>query len=241
MIASPWLTPSLLTQLPVLAMLLWAGVSAFSRRGQNPAAARLALLGVALLIVSRALTVYLVPGWRVGFYSENGLGILEAYQLSGYLAWLDALAQTLAYGCVLAALLRWHTPAGAASAAGRRLTNWMLWLSVAGLLLVVGLGWRLLSSPDTGDQAGTFRGIYFQGFETSGFRPCGGSETWWVNQVPRSDFKQFVQGDGFRVYVEWTGTRSGRGIYGHMGMYRRRLDVEKVILAREALPADCGS
>jgi hypothetical protein len=241
MIASPWLTPSLPTQLPVLAMLLWAGVSAFRHRGQNPAAARLALLGVALLIGSRVLTVYLVPGWRVGFYSESDLGILEAYQLSGYLAWLDALAQTLAYGCVLAALLRWHTPAGEPRAAGRRLTSWMLWLTVAGLLLVVGLGWRLLSSPDTGDQAGTFRGIYFQGFETSGFRPCDGAETWWVNQVPSGQFAQFGQGGDFSVYVEWTGTRSGRGIYGHMGMYRHQIDVEKVILAREPLASDCGS
>ncbi|WP_420456050.1 hypothetical protein [Rubrivirga sp.] len=103
-------------------------------------------------------------------------------------------------------------------------------------------------------RAGTFRGVFEAGFETSAFRPCDRpGETWWLLS-DEAFFDQFDAirqreapdgGRGLRLFVEATvvGTLSDAGQFGHLGQYARQLTVtetrDMVYLGRDldALPS----
>lgn len=92
------------------------------------------------------------------------------------------------------------------------------------------------------------RGIYVQSFEVSSFTECGSSERWWLSFGSRAasrDFDERVGGGatgakwGAQTYVEWEGTASAPGKYGHLGSYAREFVVARVVQARPATDADC--
>ena len=86
-----------------------------------------------------------------------------------------------------------------------------------------------------------FRGHYSSGFEESSFRPCGSAERWWL-EVSEKNYDQWstaMAPHKGRTYIELRGTRTGKGQYGHLGLYDRGLNVIEVILARPPDLRDC--
>lgn len=102
-----------------------------------------------------------------------------------------------------------------------------------------------------------FNGIYSWGFEYSAFAPCEGmpeeaayyadARFYWAtlpDGIGAAVGDAMRQGDitgrdGRRVYVEWLGTSTGPGAYGHMGASRYRLDVEALYLVSATIPTHC--
>ncbi|MBP6748357.1 MAG: hypothetical protein KA144_01855 [Xanthomonadaceae bacterium] len=102
-----------------------------------------------------------------------------------------------------------------------------------------------------------FAGVYFWGFEQSNFYSCDGVSAeasyyeyprgYWVHapSIVYSALKRAMptpQGDwdSRRVYVEWLGTSTGPGIYGHMGGALYQLDVEALYKVSANIPATCN-
>lgn len=102
-----------------------------------------------------------------------------------------------------------------------------------------------------------FAGIYDEGFENSTFLPCEGMPAeatyydragfYWAN-VPGNigaALDKAAPGTeddwhrGRRFYVEWLGTSTGPGVYGHMGMSLYDLDVEALYKVSATVPASC--
>jgi hypothetical protein len=80
---------------------------------------------------------------------------------------------------------------------------------------------------------GDFGGIHYWGWESSGFRGCLASETWWMTGELRPIFDALfpdaprpVEG---AAYIRVRGTRSTRGRYGHLGAYPYELVVHEVL------------
>jgi hypothetical protein len=100
-------------------------------------------------------------------------------------------------------------------------------------------------------------GVYRWGFENSSFVPCAGMPPeaayyerpgyYWVDMPPlihRAIARAASQGDDDRMmgrtaYVEWLGTTTGPGQYGHMGMALYQLDVEALYKVSATSPATC--
>lgn len=111
--------------------------------------------------------------------------------------------------------------------------------------------------PSVHSERRRFAGLYDTGFENSTFLPCEGMPAeaayydragfYWAN-VPRNigaalhravpatedDWRR-----GRRLYVEWLGTSTGPGIYGHMGAALYDLDVEALYKVSATIPASC--
>jgi hypothetical protein len=91
---------------------------------------------------------------------------------------------------------------------------------------------------------GLFRGQYVTGFEESSFRACGDSVSAWVRFVgsatdsraewPKPNDKYYPS-----FYVEWEGTLRGPWHYGHMGVARYEMEVERVRIVRRPSRSDC--
>lgn len=112
---------------------------------------------------------------------------------------------------------------------------------------------------------GRFAGHWSRGFEENVFVPCARS-SWripsdsvspkvpgriaaWVTSLPKYKSGQWPAGvssgssngrGGYVSYVEWTGTITGPGHYGHMGVSEWRIDVDSVIAMRAISPRDCS-
>lgn len=102
-----------------------------------------------------------------------------------------------------------------------------------------------------------FSGVYFWGFEQSHFYPCDDLSTYpsyyeyprgyWAD-VPRIVYAALErampttadQWRSRRVYVEWFGTSTGPGNYGHMGGALYELDVEALYKVSANIPATCS-
>ncbi len=98
-------------------------------------------------------------------------------------------------------------------------------------------------------------GLYSRGFEDSSFVPCTGMPPearyydrpgyYWVDMPPvldRAIARTANPGDsgmGRMAYVEWLGTTTGPGQYGHMGMASYQLDVEAIYKVSATAPASC--
>jgi hypothetical protein len=84
-----------------------------------------------------------------------------------------------------------------------------------------------------GVERGTFRGTYVSAFEASSFVPCGGSNSWWLedasgtlhSQLPPFDSLSFSRA----AYIVVAGRRSSKGQFGHLGSYDYALTVTSVV------------
>ncbi|GEM_PF-1355328 len=102
-----------------------------------------------------------------------------------------------------------------------------------------------------------FAGVYFWGFEQSHFYPCNGMpaeadyyefpDGYWVYALPvvydalqRTMSTAQNEWGARRVYVEWFGTSTGPGIYGHMAGALYQLDVEALYKVSTNIPATCN-
>jgi hypothetical protein len=100
-------------------------------------------------------------------------------------------------------------------------------------------------------------GLYRRAFEISSFVPCAGMPpeaayydipgSYWVDMplvIDRAIERAVSQGGGDlmmgrTVYVEWLGTTTGPGQYGHMGMALYQLDVEVLYKVSTTPPVSC--
>lgn len=85
-------------------------------------------------------------------------------------------------------------------------------------------------------------GYYTVQWEEQSFTPCGGGEKWWVSD-PGPLLARYRQVMGSRdygtVYVTVRAEVTGRGMFGHLGMFPRAVAVREVIDARAAGDQDC--
>jgi hypothetical protein len=111
----------------------------------------------------------------------------------------------------------------------------------------------------------TFRGIWNSGFEMSDFSPCA-ADSWslasdtigvgnrdegagaWVTSLPDRKGKLWPRvkpgaaraiPGGYSSYVEWHGTVTGPGHYGHLGVAAFKIEVDSVIKMRAPSANDC--
>ena len=127
---------------------------------------------------------------------------------------------------------------------------------------------RRCAEPDSGSRRIRVRGVYSAGFEESRFVPCVVSEPeqdslWraphlrraWISFAPRLRGREFARwpkpkSQPFRAteneppryptwYVDWSGTFSGPGRFGHMGVSPYELRVDSVATVRLEVPSSC--
>ncbi|NOT87180.1 MAG: hypothetical protein HOP03_03250 [Lysobacter sp.] len=115
----------------------------------------------------------------------------------------------------------------------------------------------LCVEPPLRKQRMRLAGLYTWGFETSSFVPCTGMPPeatyydtpghFWVDMprvIDRAIERAASPDDddlmtGRMVYVEWLGTTTGPGQYGHMGMALYHLDVEALYKVSATPPVSC--
>jgi hypothetical protein len=91
---------------------------------------------------------------------------------------------------------------------------------------------------------GTFRGHFVSGFEASSFRACGDSVTAWATlrllaPRPAPVWPKPTDPEFPAYYVKWEGTFRGPWHYGHLGMARYEIEVERILEVRHPGPTDC--
>lgn len=119
---------------------------------------------------------------------------------------------------------------------------WALGCALVTLLFVAGG-----CGGATQNRSDVFAGRFTDGFETSAFAPCGTGERWWITGNTDALYRALYPGfpgsglpTGFTTaYVEVTGRVSGPGKYGHLGAYRRELNVQSVLVVRATPPETC--
>ena len=99
----------------------------------------------------------------------------------------------------------------------------------------------LLGAAGRGMEPQRLTGHYTVQWEEQSFRPCGSNEKWWVSDpgplLPR--YRELVKGDYGTVFVTVRAEVTGRGHFGHLGMFPRATAVREVIDARPAAEGDC--
>ena len=83
--------------------------------------------------------------------------------------------------------------------------------------------------------------MYESGFEMSSFRRCDTDERWWVTGGSDIDarYRQVAAADYEPVFVRLTGVTSATGEFGHLGAYRREIEVTRIIEIRALRPGEC--
>ena len=99
----------------------------------------------------------------------------------------------------------------------------------------------LLGAAGRGMEPERYSGHYTVQWEEQSFQPCGSSEKWWVSDpgplLPR--YRELVKGEYGTVYVTVRAEVTGRGQFGHLGMFPRAAAVREVVEARAATDGDC--
>lgn len=112
---------------------------------------------------------------------------------------------------------------------------------------MLGLAMLLAGCSDTTLEP-MFRGMYSEGFEVSGFTPCGGGPDAWLyandGQLHAAESLIARQRNQFnqpypRVYVEFDGVDEGKGSEGFPADYDRVIRVTRLRTVSLAAPAGC--
>ena len=112
-------------------------------------------------------------------------------------------------------------------------------LLLGGTMLVSG-GWSGCATAGGGKAPERLAGHYRYGFEMEAFRPCGGTEEWWIARSDELRTRaEVLPPVGASIYVVIRARVSPEGTYGHLGAYRRQLSVVEVLEVRAATDADC--
>ncbi|AIJ08050.1 short-chain dehydrogenase [Edwardsiella ictaluri] len=112
---------------------------------------------------------------------------------------------------------------------------------------MLGLAMLLAGCSDTTPEP-AFRGMYSEGFEVSGFTPCGGGRDAWLydNDDQLHAAKSLIAGQRNRfnqpyphVYVEFDGVDEGKGSEGFPADYDRVIRVTRLRTVSPDAPAGC--
>ena len=99
----------------------------------------------------------------------------------------------------------------------------------------------LLGAAAKGMEPQRLSGHYTVQWEEQSFQPCGSREKWWVSDpgplLPR--YRELVKGDYGTVFVTVRAEVTGRGMFGHLGMFPRATAVREVVRASQAAEGDC--
>jgi hypothetical protein len=102
------------------------------------------------------------------------------------------------------------------------------------------LGAAAAAAPATEPQELT--GHYTVRWEEQSFTRCGSGEKWWVSDPGplMARYRQIVRdGEYGTVYVTIRAEVTGRGMFGHLGMFPRAIAVREVVRASAAGDNDC--
>ena len=86
----------------------------------------------------------------------------------------------------------------------------------------------------------TYKGLYVSAFERSDFMPCNSNEHWWLQGSVYSMIEEFIKDNSLRsgdgdwnpnspVYIEVVGSKSNKGMWGHMGAYQYKLNAMELV------------
>lgn len=111
-------------------------------------------------------------------------------------------------------------------------------------LAALGAGCSTSPASQSGVQLEQYSGLYRQGFEQSDFYPDDGGGPWWL--AYDGDFwsriEAFGEGAGrgnhVLVRIAVTGQLSAIGRHGHLGVYERELNVERLLKVEVASDAE---
>ena len=84
-------------------------------------------------------------------------------------------------------------------------------------------------------------GHYTVRWEEQSFTPCGERERWWVSDPGplMARYRELVPGEYGTVYAVVRAEVTGRGQFGHLGMYPRAIAIREVVRAGEAGTGNC--
>lgn len=99
-----------------------------------------------------------------------------------------------------------------------------------------------LAAAGRGMEPERLTGHYTVQFEEQSFQRCGSGEKWWVSDPGplMARYRELMKGDYGTVFVTVQAEVSGRGRFGHLGMFPRTIAVGEVVRARPAGSNDCG-
>ena len=100
----------------------------------------------------------------------------------------------------------------------------------------------LLGAGGRGMEPERLTGHYTVQWEEQSFQPCGSREKWWVSDPGPllARYRELVRGDHWgTVYVTVRAEVTGRGSFGHLGMFPRAMAVREVVRADSAGSGDC--
>lgn len=90
-----------------------------------------------------------------------------------------------------------------------------------------------------------FRGYYLEGFEVTGFSPCGYYEIWDVRSSASSNltdiYSSIITEPQEVIFIEVRGDISEIGQYGHLGISDRKITIYEVLLAEKTTNRECGA
>ena len=119
--------------------------------------------------------------------------------------------------------------------------NWRRRLKRVLLLCFLSSALSCASKAQLWPSSGTYRGIYVLGFERNDFIPENSKERWWlwgeIGELRRrmtgpARFNEVALASPVSLVVE--GELSARGRYGRPGLYRRALQVTRVVEVHQA-------
>jgi hypothetical protein len=99
----------------------------------------------------------------------------------------------------------------------------------------------LMGGAGRGMEPERLTGHYTVQWEEQSFQPCGSREKWWVSDPGPllARYRGLVKGDYGTVYVTVRAEVTGRGSFGHLGMFPRAMAVREVVQADSAGSGDC--
>jgi len=99
----------------------------------------------------------------------------------------------------------------------------------------------LLGGAVQGMEPQRLTGHYTVQWEEQSFQLCGSREKWWVSDPGplMARYRELVKGDYGTVFVTVRAEVTGRGSFGHLGMFPRAMAVREVVRADSAGSGDC--
>jgi len=135
-----------------------------------------------------------------------------------------------------------------------RLRRWCRRMGISRVSVLAGLGMSLSGAallwfvfgrdymPSVGYVPDEYTGFYSQGFEGSGFTPCGtrGGSVTGKGTVRLAAFHQAHGVEEYHsVFARVRATRRGPGRFGHLGASEYEFDIQRVLEVRLMTKADC--
>jgi len=90
----------------------------------------------------------------------------------------------------------------------------------------------------------SIKGVFSSGFESSSFIPCNSNERWWTNGGNSQLFSIYggIASDAEPfVFIQVEGDVSDIGLFGHLGLYDREINITQLFQMKKFQDGDCDN